>query len=81
MTGPQTLDDCKRSCSTDELKWQWVSFENTTCYCIELLEHGEFNIIVYDFFNFVIKTETKNLKQFLTIVKFGGQTKILGGIW
>ena len=44
MSGPQTLDDCKISCSKDDLKWQWVSFENNTCYCIELLEHGEFNI-------------------------------------
>ncbi len=34
------VEECKKICSRNDSKWQWVHFDSTLCYCIDLLENG-----------------------------------------
>ena len=41
IDGPQTVDECKSSCSEDDQRWQWINFDNNVCHCIEILQSGK----------------------------------------
>ena len=43
MDGPQSVTDCKTVCANANLNWQWINFDNNVCYCIQLLEKGNFS--------------------------------------
>jgi len=40
LEGPVSSDECKVACADDDIKWQWVNFDNNVCSCIELIEYG-----------------------------------------
>ena len=59
MEGAQSVIDCKSVCSEDDLKWQWIHFDNNLCYCIQLLEKGH---LLYSINNvFRLETSVKHL--------------------
>jgi hypothetical protein len=35
-----SVNECKSSCLENDKKWQWVFFQDSACYCIQILDKG-----------------------------------------
>ena len=38
------VDQCKLACQLDDTKWQFVYFNSSECYCVDIIEYGKFHL-------------------------------------